>query len=285
MISYESFEPRTVKEFLTPHTGVRSKAAPAGSDDDLPPLLSVLELMAQKRTSADIDRFRGQVVAIKANDTRTLIVRVATTTDPLVLWAIHIALTARGIPPAQRWPANTTTEQHKFITWLADLHWFHKQNPDHRPKFKSWQRFMQFEPLSSHWHTFAHLAYRQLSHTVSYGSTLALALTPAQRIDSVTLITDTTNRNRRSLQPKHFEVVRQALIDSAHAHPDLSGKLTPEASATRRAGIWRIYILTGRNKTETARIWQLITGEQLARQSVSVMLKKIAVILNDATEK
>ena len=183
MISYESFEPRTAREFLTPLAGRRIKAKPAGTDDDSPPLLSVPELMAQKRTSTDKDRFRGQVVAIKAADTQTLIVRVATTTDPLILWAIHVALTARRMPPARRWPANTSTEQHKFITWLADLHWFHKMNPNHRPKFKSWRQFMAFLPASSNWHTFAHLAYRQLSHTVSFGSALALALTPAQRLD------------------------------------------------------------------------------------------------------
>lgn len=262
------------------------KKAPETSEgDDSPSLVSVPQLTALKRTSGDLDRFMAQVLALKTTDTLTLILRISTTTDPLLLWAIHIALSGREIPPPQRWPSNTSTDQHRYITWLADLHWFHKKNPDHVPKFKLWQRFMPYQPGCGTWHTISHIGYLQLAHTVSYGSALALALTPAQRLDSMTLTSDATNKARLSLQPKAFEAVRQALTDHAYANLDPSKRRKPEESANRRASIWRVYLLSGRNKTETARIWQLLTGEKLTRQAASVLLKKIAIVVHDKAEK
>jgi len=263
-----------------------SESDTGGADlGDAPPVLSIPELTQKKRTSGDVNRFKTQVLALNESDSRTLIVRIATTADPLLLWAIHLTLSTRGIPPSQRWPGNVSTEQHKFITWLADIHWFHARNPDHVPKYRSWRRFMLNEPGSNTWHKSARFAYDPLRHTLSYGSALALALTPAQRLDSITLATDATNRDRQSLHPKAFETVRQTLSLHAYCHRDPSGRRTPEECANRRAATWRAYLLTGRNKAETVRVWHLLSGEQLSRQAMSMLLKKIAVALNDRSEK
>lgn len=257
-----------------------------GADlDDSPPVLSIPELIQKKRASGDVDRFKAQVLALNESDSRTLIVRIATTTDPLLLWAIHLTLSARGIPPSQRWPGNVSTEQHKFVSWLADIRWFHTRNPDHVPKYRNWRRFMLHDPGSNTWHKFARFSYEPLRHTLSYGSALALALTPAQRLDSITLATDATNRDRQSLHPKAFETVRQTLSLHAYCHRDPSGRRTPEESANRRAAIWRTHLLAGRNKSETVRVWHLLTGEKLSRQAMSVLVKKIALALNVKAEK
>lgn len=285
MITYEDLlNPAARPELAS--LAIASECDTGGADlDDAPPVLPIPELIQNKRASGDVDRFKAQVLALNEADSRTLIVRIATTTDPLLLWAIHLTLSSRGIPPSQRWPGNVSTEQHKFVSWLADIYWFHTHNPNHVPKYRSWQRFMLYDPGSNTWHKLARFAYDPLRHTLSYGSALALALTPAQRLDSITLATDATNRDRQSLHPKAFETVRQALSLHAYGHCDPSGRRNPEESANRRAAIWRAYLLTGRNKAETVRVWCLLSGEQLSRQAMSVLVKKIAVVLNDKGKK
>ncbi len=236
---------------------------------------SIARLTDQKSTSDDLVRFKSKVRALPTFTTQQLVLRIATTADPLILWAIHVHLDTRNIPPAQRWPANTNTPQAEFITWLADLLWFAKRNPDHQPKFKGWCRLFKDKTNSPEWRERAFWLYdntarRSIAHITSKG----LALSGTQRQDLMTLPTSEMVKQRRELHPDRVEAVRRCLLTHALAHPDRSSKLTPETIANRRAAIWRAHILTGRSPTATAQTWQVLTGTPTTRQIIS---KQVAI--------
>lgn len=234
---------------------------------------SIARLTAQKSASGDLERFNGKVLALPTTTTQNLILRIETTADPLVLWALHGELDTRNVPPCVRWPANTSTPQAEFITWLADLLWFAKRNPDHQPKYKGWQRLFKDTPNSPGWLERAYWLYdytarRSVAHITSKG----LALSDAQRQDLMTLPTAAMVKARRELYPDRAASVQRALMSHALAHPDKWSKYAPETAAHRRAGLWRVHILTGHHATATAQTWQLLTGTPTTRQAISKQL-------------
>ena len=121
-------------------------------------------LIANKKLSDDLIRFKDTVRALSATDTLTLIVRLATTADPLVLWAIHCNLDKREIAPALRWPANNEGPQFEFINYAADLLWFSKRNPNHQPAYRGWRGVFTNSPASQGWHA---TVYRQYIYLYS----------------------------------------------------------------------------------------------------------------------
>jgi hypothetical protein len=66
--------------------------------------------------------FQAAATDIPQQQTVTLVARIVTATDPLLLWLIHEELDRREVPPAFRWPMNQESAQTEFITWLADIH-------------------------------------------------------------------------------------------------------------------------------------------------------------------
>ena len=90
---------------------------------------SIARLTAEKAVSGDLVRFKTALLALRTTRTDHLILRIATTADPLMLWALHGTLDKRGIAPCLRWPKNDSTPQMVFITWLADVHWLATHNP------------------------------------------------------------------------------------------------------------------------------------------------------------
>ena len=238
-------------------------------------VISIARLIAQKSASSDLARFNSKVRALPTIDTQTLILRIATTTDALTLWALHVHLDTRNIPPAQRWPANTSTPQAEFITWLSDVLWFCKRNPTHPAKYQGWKRLFKDTPNSPGWlerafWMYDYTARRSVAHITSKG----LALTDTQRQDLLTLPTSAMVKARRQLHPDRVASVLHALLSHAQAHPDKWSKFAPETAAHRRAGLWRVHILTGYNATATAQTWQLLTGTPITRQAIS---KQIAI--------
>jgi hypothetical protein len=242
---------------------------------------SITHLIAKKRMSRDLDHFKKSVRAVLDTDTATLVLMFHTTQDPLKLWSIHVVLDGRDIPPALRWPANTDTEQAKFINWLADLLWFTRRNPEHKANFRGWQRLMAETPGSPIWLEQAYWIFAAMygSQNVCSYTARGLALSHDQRQDLMMLPTSRMVTARLQLQQAPFSETRQRLLSHAVTHPDRSRKHTPDAIAQRRAGLWRTHILSGRSPTTTTENWRKLTGKSISRQKVSEQIATVKSIL------
>ncbi|MEJ6005091.1 hypothetical protein WG899_06005 [Paucibacter sp. AS339] len=258
---------------------------PAGAaGPDAPIILSVFQLRLQLASSTSaIADFKRRTATLETDDTQTLVLRVGTTTDPLVLWAIHLELDRRDVPPCIRWPTNDGDGgQLEFITFLADLHWLCKRSPSHRPKFKGWSGAFKHSPDSQEWHLAAHRQYAWIMRRglgLSHQCAKGLALVDEQRLDLMTLPTTAMQAERRKLQPGPFERTRVVLQSNALLKPDRSGRVLPRDSAERRAKLWRVYLLSGRRQTVTAVNWSLLTGECVTRQALMKTVQTVASIL------
>lgn len=248
-----------------------------------PPIHSIRHLLAQKRASGDLERWKRSIAALPGTDTQTLIVRISTTTDALTLWALHVHLDKRGIAPCLRWPANTTTPQTLFVTWVADLHWFTKRNRAHAAKFQNWQRLMQDDPGSPEWHERAYRVFVAMHgrQNVSSYTARGLALEPEQRLTLMTLPTSRMVTTRLELNPTTFAETRRKLLEHAMACPDLSGTHKPDDVANRRAWLWRVHVLSGKRPAETARNWALLTKKATKRQGIARHLETIKTVLEN----
>ncbi|MCV2358636.1 hypothetical protein LNV08_06560 [Paucibacter sp. TC2R-5] len=257
-------------------------ASPAGPD--APKVLSVPQLKAirgSSSASATAD-FKRRTDTLATDATQTLVVRVETAADPLVLWALHLELDKRDVPPCVRWPANEGDGgQLEFITFLADLLWICKRNPGHITNFRGWRGAFKHSPDSEAWHAIAHRQYiwlikrGSLSHQCAKG----LALVDGQRLDLMVLQTNSMQAERRKLQTREFEVIRVALQRHALLKPDRSKRMTPTKSAERRAKVWRVYLLSGRRQTAMAANWRLLTGETVSRQALMKTVVTVASVL------
>lgn len=250
-------------------------------DTGLKDVHSIPRLTAQKKTGGDSSRFKKAILALPGTDTQTLILRIATTTDALTLWALHATLDKREIAPCLRWPQNDSTPQMEFITWAADLLWFCKRNPDHHAKSKGYQRLLAEKPAAPAWHEKAYWMFANLHgrRSLAHVAAVSLALTDTQRQALMTLPTKAMATDRLEFSPDRRGVTRERIYSHAMQHPDKSGTYQPEAVANRRAKLWRVYVLTGRSKTDTAKHWQLLTGEAITRQAITKQLTTTEKIL------
>jgi hypothetical protein len=239
---------------------------------------SVPRLVADKRDYGDPEAFRRAVKAMRETDTRTLVVRIATTGDPLLLWAIHIVLDGRGVAPALRWPANDASPQGEYLTWLADMFWFAKRNHGHKPSYRGWQGLFTHPTASLKWHATAYRQYLFVAarYSIAHWCSKGIGLTEPQRSQLLTLPTNAMQSDRRQLCPERFEALQDRIASYAMQHPDRSRRHSPHAVANRRALLWRVFVLSARNHTATAMNWQLLTGESLSRQAVSKQIAMVA---------
>jgi hypothetical protein len=251
--------------------------------DDLttPIVESVARLVERKRQAGVLDDWTRRVSALPTTDTPTLIVKVSTTSDPLTLWAIHVALDKRNIAPCLRWPANRSEPQMEFVSWLADLMWLVKRNPLHCAKFKGWQRLFTLPPGSGAWLEVAYRVFKAMyvRQNLSSYTTRGLALADAQRQDLMMLPTSRMYAARLELQPAAFEQTRAHLLTHAEANPDKAGVHSPAAVAERRARLWRVHVLSGRQPAATARGWLALTGESISRQAIARQIVTTEAIL------
>ena len=242
---------------------------------------SIGRLIAGKAASGERARFAKMVVALRTTRTDHLILRIATATDPLMLWALHGTLDKRGIAPCLRWPKNDSTPQMVFITWLADVQWFTRRNPEHRPKFKSWQRLFTDAQDGAAWREKAYWIFAGMydrQNLSSYGAR-GLALDAARREALMMFPTAAMVKARLELQPTDFAQIRERLYSYSIEHPDSSGVRAPEAIAERRARLWRVFILSGKNIMATAENWRLTMDEPLTRQAALKRVNAIKAIL------
>ncbi|WP_285983410.1 hypothetical protein [Roseateles subflavus] len=242
---------------------------------------SVPALIAAKRGSCDLQHFGKAVSCMREQSTRDLIIRLESTADALTLWALHLELDKREVPPCLRWPANDATRQAEFITLLADLLWFCRRNPEHRPRFRGWRDLLNQPPASARWHHCAHRQFLFIAarRSVSHWCATGLDLSDQQRQDLMTLETNAMRASRRALEPRQFAGLRERLECHSRRHPDKSGRVTPAQVASRRALLWRTYVLAGRSPTRAVEFWALLSGEELTRQALSKQIALVAEIL------
>jgi hypothetical protein len=246
---------------------------------------SVTSLIHEQRVHPDVRRFKAQAQALRDNETRTLVVRLATMSDPLLLWAAHLVLDAREVPPLLRWPANQDNEQALFITWCADLFWLCKRHPGHRARFRGWQALFKNAPGSPAWHASAHRQFLFVAsrYSLSHWCSKGLDLTDSDRALLMTLPTNKMRADRRVLEGERYGQLNQLLLNHAVTRPDKARKRTPHETADRRAAMWRTYILAGRNQTLAALQWTELTGEQITRQAFAKQTAIAADVLRLAS--
>ena len=266
----------------------RGHGLPPGVDpDDLGidegPLHPIPHLAAEKRTSDDLARLRAKMKALAGQETRTLILKIETQPHPLILWALHLELNRRGIPPAQRWPVNMFgTAQSRFITALADLYWLVRQFPRHAPPSMSadWRELFTLPPASDAWHTKAFFLYKKLNQTdLSRSGTRAMALTPKQRQNLMAFPTAAMRRSRHQLGADEHEETHQVLHSAALTNRYRAKAFNPLQAANHRATLWRVHVLSDFSPTETTRNWKLMTGENLTRQAITKQITTIETAL------
>lgn len=217
--------------------------------------------------------FRESTEALAEHSTSTLIARIESTGDPLVLWEVHHELDRREIPPAFRYPRSDSTDQARFITWLGDLHW-HTRRARPATRFRSWRRL--FDPAGESWHENAknvfEFAWRRDQNASYYAK--GLALTDDHRLDLMTI--KTSKQIARQRQLKQSAEMRHAIASHAVAN---AGRLSKDRRADQTARvrylIWKTYLLADQSPTITARMFEAIYGEQMTRQKVQ---KQIAAV-------
>lgn len=231
---------------------------------------------AENSTSADLSRFKSRVLALANNSTQTLILRIATATDPQMLWEIHLELDKRDIQPCLRWPANRDNEQMTLVTFMADLLWFTKRNPDHLAAFKGWKRLFDLTPGTPAWQTTVYFLFKYTDKAnLSRAMQRPLALTQTHCQQLMLCPTAAMFRKRQQLEPARFEDHRQILASAARANRFKPTGQNTDKVANDRLTVWRVFLLSGDSPTVAAKNWKLLTGEPITRQAIT---KQIAAI-------
>lgn len=241
---------------------------------------SIPALVEAKRSAVDALRFRTQVRDLANWATVDLLPRLETTQDPLMLWAVHLELERRDIPPCLRIPSHSLGPQGDYITLAADLLWFQKRHPEHQAVFRGWRDVLRASLCSLQWHQHV---YRQFLYNyprgLSYMAAKGLGLIEAQRQQLLSVPTSRMARERAGVQGEAFERLIDQLHQHALAHPDRAGKHTPQAVALRRARLLRCHVMSGRRPTLTADYWQRLTGERMSRQAVGAHIEATRLVL------
>ena len=138
---------------------------------------------------------------------------------------------------------------------------------------------MKNAPASPGWHAAAHHRYLFVlpRYSLAHYCAKGMGLADADRDDLMSVPTNAMVADRRQLQPERFEATRQRLLSFGAAHPDKSGLRDFDATAQRRASLWRLHILSRKKQAATVRNWALLSGETITRQSLAKQL----VIVND----
>ncbi|MCG2592141.1 hypothetical protein LZ009_05040 [Ramlibacter sp. XY19] len=239
------------------------------------PLASISELIAEKRGSPELPTLRARVAALPQASTATLVARLETTADPLMLWALHLELDRRDLPPALRWPANDTDEQTLYVTWSADLYWFCRRHPEHRTRFRGWQGLFKQPPASHGWHATArrNFVYVQPRYSLAHWCSKGLALEDADRATLMTMPTNQMRADRRALERRKFVELERQLLDAASQKPDKAQRHPAHEVAARRAAMLRTFVLSGRSYAKGSHHWSMLAGEQVTRQGFTKQVR------------
>lgn len=239
-------------------------------------LFSVPKLVARKR-GPELERFNARVAALVERGTLDLRASVGTCGDPATLWALHMELMGRGIPPILRgprpWHLGT---QGRLVEFGADLAWLAATDPGHRARYGLARGILKTKRGSDDWWR---LVLRQFGRSGNVrGLVLALGLTEPQRLHLRTLRTAAGARLFERLHGEGFGLLVGELETALLQCPDKSGQTDPRTTATRRAQLWRVHRLLGAGAAETARTWAQLSGEVLTRQQAHKQLIATAAV-------
>lgn len=218
--------------------------------------------------------FQESVQALQLVDTPTLIARIETTADPLMLWEIHLNLEHRGILPAYRYPRNDSTDQSRFVNWLADVSSHTRRYRATKEVHKNWKRL--FASVDDSWHTTARNVYVfgwRRSCKAGYYAT-RLALSDVHRHDLMTMKTGTQVARQRQLHQANE--MRHAITSHAIANAGRLAKGRLPTDTTRdRLRIWKMFLLAGKSPTIAAEMFTTIYCEKMTRQKVQKQMMAV----------
>lgn len=241
---------------------------------------SIPALVDAKRAAADREAFRDRVAALKGWATLDLLPRLETTTDPLMLWALHVELDKRKIPPCIRFPGHQLGPQGDYITLAADVLWHHKRHPGHKALYRGWESVLTAPLCRIKWHE---NLYRQFLFTyprgMAYLVSKGLALTTEHRQQLAAVPTTSMVKVRAAFEGEAWTGKLEQLVKHATEHPDKTGKRKPDDIARRRALLYRVHALSGKSPTRTAELWHLLSGEELSRQTVSRQIEAARLVI------
>lgn len=215
----------------------------------------------------------SKIAPISEVDTLTLITRIESTTDALMLWNIHLELDRREIAPIFRYPKNILTPQAEFITWLADVYYLTRRNPSRKAGYKAWNAM--FRPISECWHESA-LRVFSFAYQRGYGATYytkGFELSDADRRGLMTIKSTRQIAKLRAL--KHSTGMHAALRKYAIVNVKKSGDRDPVDIARRRYFLWKTFILADRSETVAARVYYRIYGEEITRQGLGKQMTAV----------
>lgn len=237
-------------------------------------LFSVPKLVARKR-GPELERFNARVAALAERGTLDLRTSVGTCADPAMLWALHMALMGRGLPPILRgqrpWHLGA---QGRLVEFAADVAWLQSTDPGHRGRYGPAQAILRTPWGTDGWWR---LVLRQFGRSSSdvRGLVLALGLTEPQRLHLRTVQTAPRARVFERLHGDGFGQLVDCIETALRVAPDKSGRTDPRATAVRRAQLWRVHRLMGGGPAATAHTWGRLSGEVLARWQVARQLAAV----------
>lgn len=236
-------------------------------------LFCVPGLLARKR-GQELERFNLRVAALAGRDTMDLRASVGTCADPAMLWALHMEMMRRGIPPILRgprpWHLGT---QGRLVEFSADLEWLAVTDPGHRARHGLARGILKTKRGSDDWWR---LVLRQFGRSGEVrGLVLALGVTEPQRLYLRTVQTAPRARLFERLHGDGFGQLVGAIEDAVRAAPDRSGRTDPRVTATRRAQLWRVHRLLGEGPAGTASVWTALSGEEMSRQQAAKQLAAV----------
>lgn len=236
-------------------------------------LFSAQELVARKR-GPELERFNSRVAALAGRGTMDLRASVGTCADPAMLWALHMELMRRGVPPVLRGPRPWHLgAQGRFIEFAADLGWLQAIDPGHRGRYALARALLKSLSGQDSWWR---LALRQFGRSGNVrGLVLALGLSDGQRLHLRTLQTSARVRLFERLHGDGFGRLVGSIETALRAAPDKSGRTDPRATAIRRAQLWRVHRLLNEGPAGTAYAWGKLSGEVLARWKVARQLAAV----------
>jgi hypothetical protein len=240
------------------------------------PYLSGLHTLKASRQAnkAAWTLFQALTETIPTATTLALVGRIQTTTDAIVLWEIHLELDRRGIPPTFRYPQNDSTPQMEFVTWLADLHWFTRRKPKHKPCFDKWKRL--FAPITDGWHETARHIFEGAYQRGNVNTYTSRGLNLAECDRRPLMTVKSTGQLRRLRDLRQADDRREAIARHAMANAGrLTKDRTPDLVARRRFLIWKTYVLADRSATIAAEMFQALHGETIARQNLGKQIEAV----------
>ena len=242
-------------------------------------VLSFTKLWESRDKSCD-GSLRGELKNRSLVPTSALVVSVGDSSDPIVMWASHLELTERGVPPCLR-KTNFSSPQTIYFDWLADMYWLGKKHPYHVPSWSTYASIFKLATADARgvdaWHSRARWLYsdRLLPHHYAK----RLGLTDKQHWELNVLFSGDVRKRRKRFRDDE-EKTQARLFSYLASHPDRSGLRGPSEVFDNRWIIHRCHHLAGGNVVLTGRYVEFLTGKNLSRAVIRARIKTISSALD-----